>query len=377
MAEELEWARVSAPSQPLGSITERNEERKGKGEGGGRREEGDGDREIDMAMIEVEHLQKNFVKTVKEPGLKGALRSFIHPEKQTFEAVKDLTFEVPKGQILGFIGANGAGKSTTIKMLTGILKPTSGFCRINGKIPQDNRQDYVKDIGVVFGQRTQLWWDLALQETYTVLKEIYDVPNSLFHKRMDFLNEVLDLKDFIKDPVRTLSLGQRMRADIAASLLHNPKVLFLDEPTIGLDVSVKDNIRRAITQINQEEETTILLTTHDLSDIEQLCDRIFMIDKGQEIFDGTVSQLKETFGKMKTLSFELLPGQSHLVSHYEGLSDMTIDRQGNSLNIEFDSSRYQSADIIKQTLSDFEIRDLKMVDTDIEDIIRRFYRKEL
>ncbi|HHX7738036.1 TPA: ATP-binding cassette domain-containing protein [Streptococcus pneumoniae] len=172
-----------------------------------------------MAMIEVEHLQKNFVKTVKEPGLKGALRSFIHPEKQTFEAVKDLTFEVPKGQILGFIGANGAGKSTTIKMLTGILKPTSGFCRINGKIPQNNRQDYVKDIGVVFGQRTQLWWDLALQETYTVLKEIYDVPDSLFHKRMDFLNEVLDLKDFIKDPVRTLSLGQRMRADIAASYL--------------------------------------------------------------------------------------------------------------------------------------------------------------
>ena len=330
-----------------------------------------------MAMIEVQHLRKNFVKTVKEPGLKGALHSFIHPEKQTFEAVKDLTFEVPKGQILGFIGANGAGKSTTIKMLTGILKPTSGFCRINGKIPQDNRQDYVKDIGVVFGQRTQLWWDLALQETYTVLKEIYDVPDSLFRKRMEFLNEVLNLKEFIKDPVRTLSLGQRMRADIAASLLHNPKVLFLDEPTIGLDVSVKDNIRRAITQINQEEETTILLTTHDLSDIEQLCDRIFMIDKGQEIVDGTVSQLKETFGKMKTLSFELLPGQSHLISHYEGLPDMTIDRQGNSLNIEFDSSRYQSADIIKQTLSDFEIRDLKMMDTDIEDIIRRFYRKEL
>ena len=285
-----------------------------------------------MAMIEVQHLQKNFVKTVKEPGLKGALRSFVHPEKQTFEAVKDLTFEVPKGQILGFIGANGAGKSTTIKMLTGILKPTSGFCRINGKIPQDNRQDYVKDIGVVFGQRTQLWWDLALQETYTVLKEIYDVPDSLFHKRMDFLNEVLDFKD---------------------------------------------NIRRAITQINQEEETTILLTTHDLSDIEQLCDRIFMIDKGQEIFDGTVSQLKETFGKMKTLSFDLTPGQNHLVSHYEGLPDMSIDRQGNTLNIEFDSSRYQSADIIKQTLSDFEVRDLKMVDTDIEDIIRRFYRKEL
>ncbi|HGL0319170.1 TPA: ATP-binding cassette domain-containing protein [Streptococcus pneumoniae] len=330
-----------------------------------------------MAMIEVSCLRKDFVKIIKEPGLKGAIRSFIHPEKQIFEAVKDLSFEVPKGQILGFIGANGAGKSTTIKMLTGILKPTSGFCRINGKIPQENRQDYVKDIGVVFGQRTQLWWDLALQETYSVLKEIYDIPDAVFQKRMDFLNDVLDLKEFIKDPVRTLSLGQRMRADIAASLLHNPKVLFLDEPTIGLDVSVKDNIRRAITQINQEEETTILLTTHDLSDIEQLCDRIFMIDKGQEIFDGTVNQLKETFGKMKTLTFELRPGQNHVVSQFVGISDIHVTRKELLLNIQYDSSRYQTADIIQKTLSDFAIRDLKMTDVNIEDIIRRFYRKEL
>lgn len=330
-----------------------------------------------MTMIEVSHLQKNFVKTIKEPGLKGAFRSFVHPEKQVFEAVKDLSFEIPKGQILGFIGANGAGKSTTIKMLTGILKPTSGFCRINGKIPQENRQDYVKDIGVVFGQRTQLWWDLALQETYAVLKEIYDVPDKEFHKRMSFLNEVLDLNDFIKDPVRTLSLGQRMRADIAASLLHNPKILFLDEPTIGLDVSVKDNIRHAITKINQEEETTILLTTHDLSDIEQLCDRIFMIDKGQEIFDGTVNQLKETFGKMKTLSFELRSGQDHIVSQFAGLPDISVERHDIMLDIQYDSSCYQTADIIQKTMTDFAVRDLKMTDADIEDIIRRFYRKEL
>ncbi|MDV5973319.1 ABC transporter ATP-binding protein NatA [Streptococcus canis] len=330
-----------------------------------------------MVMIEVSHLQKNFSKTIKEPGLKGALKSFVHPQRETFEAVKDLSFEVPKGQILGFIGANGAGKSTTIKMLTGILKPTSGYCRINGKIPQDNRQDYVKDIGAVFGQRTQLWWDLALQETYAVLKEIYDVPEKDFHKRMDFLNEVLDLNEFIKDPVRTLSLGQRMRADIAASLLHNPKVLFLDEPTIGLDVSVKDNIRRAITQINQEEETTILLTTHDLSDIEQLCHRIIMIDKGQEIFDGTVTQMKQAFGKRKSLSFELKPGQEQVVSQFMGLPDITVERHELSLDIQYDSSRYQTADIIQKTMADFEVRDLKMTDVDIEDIVRRFYRKEL
>lgn len=328
-------------------------------------------------MIEVSHLQKNFSKTIKEPGLKGALKSFVHPQREIFEAVKDLSFEVPKGQILGFIGANGAGKSTTIKMLTGILKPTSGYCRINGKIPQDNRQDYVRDIGAVFGQRTQLWWDLALQETYVVLKEIYDVPEKAFRKRMDFLKEVLDLNEFIKDPVRTLSLGQRMRADIAASLLHNPKVLFLDEPTIGLDVSVKDNIRRAITQINQEEETTILLTTHDLSDIEQLCDRIIMIDKGQEIFDGTVTQLKQSFGKMKSLSFELRPGQEQVVSQFMGLPDITVERHELSLDIQYDSSRYQTADIIQKTMADFAVRDLKMTDVDIEDIVRRFYRKEL
>lgn len=328
-------------------------------------------------MIEVSHLQKNFSKTIKEPGLKGALKSFVHPQREIFEAVKDLSFEVPKGQILGFIGANGAGKSTTIKMLTGILKPTSGYCRINGKIPQDNRQDYVKDIGVVFGQRTQLWWDLASQETYAVLKEIYDVPEKDFRKRMDFLNEVLELNEFIKDPVRTLSLGQRMRADIAASLLHNPKVLFLDEPTIGLDVSVKDNIRRAITQINQEEETTILLTTHDLSDIEQLCDRIIMIDKGQEIFDGTVTQLKQTFGKMKSLSFELEAGQEEVVSQFLGLPDITVERHELTLEIQYDSSRYQTADVIQRTMADFVVRDLKMTDADIEDIIRRFYRKEL
>ncbi|HER5564537.1 ABC transporter ATP-binding protein [Streptococcus pyogenes] len=330
-----------------------------------------------MVMIEVFHLQKNFSKTIKEPGLKGALKSFVHPQREIFEAVKDLSFEVPKGQILGFIGANGAGKSTTIKMLTGILKPTSGYCRINGKIPQDNRQDYVRDIGAVFGQRTQLWWDLALQETYVVLKEIYDVPEKAFRKRMDFLNEVLDLNEFIKDPVRTLSLGQRMRADIAASLLHNPKVLFLDEPTIGLDVSVKDNIRRAITQINQEEKTTILLTTHDLSDIEQLCDRIIMIDKGQEIFDGTVTQLKQSFGKMKSLSFELKPGQEQVVSQFMGLPDITVERHELSLDIQYDSSRYQTADIIQKTMADFAVRDLKMTDVDIEDIVRRFYRKEL
>lgn len=327
-----------------------------------------------MEMISVEHLQKNFKKTIKQAGLVGSVKSLFKPEYEVFEAVKDLSFEVPKGEIMGFIGANGAGKSTTIKMLTGILTPTSGTCRINGKIPQENRTEYVKEIGVVFGQRTQLWWDLALQETYSVLKEIYDVPEKQFQKRMDFLNEVLELQDFIKDPVRTLSLGQRMRADIAASLLHSPKVLFLDEPTIGLDVAVKDNIRKAITQINQEEETTIILTTHDLSDIELLCKRIYMIDKGEKIFDGSVQALKQEFGKIHELNFVL---SRAMEVDFSKFPDLEIEKNGLALKIRFDATKYSVPVLLQHTMNQAPIQDISVKDADIEEIIRRFFRKEI
>ena len=329
-------------------------------------------------MIVVEHLDKTFKKTVKQPGLKAGFKSLFKPQIETFEAVKDLNFEIPKGEIFGFIGANGAGKSTTIKMLTWILTPTSGTCLINGKNPQKNRTAYVKDIGVVFGQRTQLWWDLALQETYSVFKEIYDISDTEFHKRMAFLNEVLDLNAFIKDPVRTLSLGQRMRADIAASLLHNPKVLFLDEPTIGLDVAVKDNIRKAIKQINQEEQTTILLTTHDLNDIELLCDRIFMIDRGQEIFDGSVSQLKQRFGKMHEVRFEMTQQlEVERLDYHQHFSDLEVIKDGLQVTIQFDATKVAIPDLVKFTLSQANVKDIAVKDADIEEIIRRFFRKEI
>lgn len=328
-------------------------------------------------IIEVSHLSKVFSKPLKEPGLKGAFKSIIIPKYQNYEAVKDLSFTVPKGQILGFIGPNGAGKSTTIKMLTGILNPTYGSCRINGFIPQKNRPAYVKEIGVVFGQRTQLWWDLALTETYAVLKEIYDIPDSSYRKRMEFLNEVLDLEDFISSPVRTLSLGQRMRADIAASLLHSPKVLFLDEPTIGLDVSVKDNIRKAITHINQEEETTIILTTHDLSDIESLCNRIFMIDKGQKIFDGSINQLKKKFGRRHSIQFSLVSVIEKIKLDLSLFPQLEVFCDGNQLTITFDAEVYRTPDLIQEVTRQVSVNDIKIKETDIEEIIRRFYRKEL
>ena len=333
-------------------------------------------------MIYVNNLKKDFKKAIKEPGLKGSVKALFSPEYEIVKAVDDITFHVPKGEILGFIGPNGAGKSTVIKMLTGILTPTSGTCEINGFIPQKNRQKYVKEIGVVFGQRTQLWWDLALRETYSVLKEIYEVPDKEFNSRMAFLNEVLELDDFIGSPVRTLSLGQRMRADIAASLLHNPKVLFLDEPTIGLDVVVKDNIRNAIQKINAEEGTTVILTTHDLADIELLCNRIVMIDKGKKVFDGQISALKQEFGQMRELNFELERVSDIAKLDYgKDLSlvgdDIEVNSDGANATVKFNSDKVTVEQMLSYTLSKVHVKDINLKDADIEEIIRRLYRQEV
>lgn len=333
-------------------------------------------------MIKVEAIRKEFKKTIKEPGILGSIKSLFHPHNETVIAVDDISFHVPKGEILGFIGPNGAGKSTVIKMLTGILTPTSGKCSINGKIPQDGRKNYVREIGVVFGQRTQLWWDLPLQETYSVLKEIYEVPDDKFKKRMSFLNEVLELDNFIKSPVRTLSLGQRMRADIAASLLHSPKVLFLDEPTIGLDVVVKDNIRKAIELINQEENTTVILTTHDLADIELLSKRIVMIDKGKIVFDGKIADLKSKYGQMREINFETSTvNATELLSYKEhfGLvdDDIAVEREGNSLKVRFNSVTVPVSDMLSYTLKNVNVKDISVKDADIEEIIRRLYNREV
>ena len=331
-------------------------------------------------MIYAEHLRKEFKKVVKEPGLKGSVKALFKPHKETVVAAHDISFHVPKGEILGFIGPNGAGKSTVIKMLTGILTPTSGECRINGKIPQNDRKNYVKEIGVVFGQRTQLWWDLPLTETYSVLKEIYEVSDEKFKERMAFLNEVLELEPFIKSPVRTLSLGQRMRADIAASMLHSPKVLFLDEPTIGLDVVVKDNIRQAIMKINKEEQTTVILTTHDINDIELLCDRIVMIDKGKNVYDGSLRELKANFGQMRELNFEadvssgLTPEKFKSNLKLTG-DDLVVECDKNFYKVRFNSAIMPVSDMLSYTLAQANVRDISIKDADVEEIIRRLYKQ--
>ena len=329
-------------------------------------------------MIHVHKLRKEFKKTIKQPGIIGSIKSLINPKVEKVVAVDDVSFDVSKGEILGFIGPNGAGKSTVIKMLTGILTPTSGICSINGNIPQVSRKKYVKEIGVVFGQRTQLWWDLPLQETYSVLKEIYEIEEKEFRRKISFLNEVLNLQDFITSPVRTLSLGQRMRADIAASLLHSPKVVFLDEPTIGLDVVVKNNIRKAIKQINEEEKTTIILTTHDLADIESLSKRIVMIDKGKSVFNGEISELKKKYGKMRELIFDTNEQDVIKKLSYEEYfkfknQDINISKNGSVVKVRFDSSYVSVSNMVSYTLNKIQVNDISVKDADIEEIIRRLY----
>ena len=256
-------------------------------------------------MIEVKHISKDFVSQKKYPGFKGAIKGLFSAEKVVKKAVDDISFTIQDGEIVGYIGSNGAGKSTTIKMMTGILSPTRGECLINGVDPNKKRKANAQNIGVVFGQRTQLWWDLPLSESFTILKEIYNVSDQEYKERMEFLNRVLELQEFFDRPVRTLSLGQRMRADLGAALLHNPKVLYLDEPTIGLDLVVKDNIRSAIKEINEKFNTTVILTTHDIGDIEELCSRIIIIDDGKKIYDGSLEALKDTYGTKRKVSMEV------------------------------------------------------------------------
>lgn len=325
-------------------------------------------------MIQIDHVTKEFQKVIRQPGLSGAFRSLVHRKYETVKAVDDISFRVESGEILGFIGANGAGKSTTIKMLTGILVPTAGTIEIDGKIPWKNRVQYVKEIGVVFGQRTQLWWDLPLTETFSVLKEIYQVEDADYKARLGFLNEVLELDDFIKSPVRTLSLGQRMRADLAASMLHNPKVLFLDEPTIGLDVAVKNNIRQAITQINEQEHTTIILTTHDLNDIETLCKRIVMIDRGHILYDGDLTQMKHRYGRFRKINLSVTDS-----AEWDSLvfpENTQIDRNKERVTVTFDSDVIAVDKMISYLLSHVGVRDISVGDVDIEQIVRRMYAGE-
>lgn len=248
-----------------------------------------------MELIRVENLQKNYRIAKKQEGMIGSLKHLVFPVYEEKQAVKGISFSIQKGESVAFLGANGAGKSTTIKMLTGILQPSGGNIDIMGKDPFADRMEYVADIGVVFGQKTQLWWDLPVIESFRLLKEIYAIPKERYQKNLDMFCEILGIRGFLNQPVRKLSLGQRVRADLAACLLHEPPLLFLDEPTIGLDVAVKQKIYAFLKNIHTEKKTTLLLTSHDLNDLETLCDRLMILERGKLLFDGRMEQIFERF----------------------------------------------------------------------------------
>lgn len=329
-----------------------------------------------MYAIDVRNLRKNFKVQKNREGLKGALRDLFNREYTEVEAVKNISFQIPQGEICGYIGENGAGKSTTIKMLTGILVPTSGEIRVNGFVPHKERESFVRGIGVVFGQRSQLWWDIGVIESFQLLRKVYRVPEADFRERLDELTERLQLGDLLNRPVRKLSLGQRMRCELAASLLHNPQILFLDEPTIGLDIVVKTEIRDFLKSINRRYGTTILLTTHDLQDIEALCSRVIMLDDGRIIYDGGLEELKERWGQGKevVLRFAEEVAQERLEQLTAGLGVVwTVDnRLTASVFIPFGKANV--SEVLARLVGAIEIQDIKIVETNTDDIVREIYK---
>ena len=330
-------------------------------------------------MIKVENLSKEFKISKKYPGFKGALRSFFSTEYTIKKAVDDISFEINDGEIVGYIGANGAGKSTTIKMMTGILTPSSGRIIVDGVVPYENREKNAKNIGVVFGQKTQLWWDLPVLETFPLLKDIYGVSDEDYEERMNYFKEILGLDEFFLSPVRTLSLAQRMRADLAAALIHNPKIIYLDEPTIGLDVVVKESVRKAIKDINEKYGTTIILTTHDLNDIEELCNRIIIIDSGKKIYDGELEGVKEQFGYLTTIEIQLKDKSNIEKINFARFKDddFKLNMKESKVSITFNKNNISSADIIGEVMKKSKVIDFNIKETSIEDIVKKMYKNEV
>lgn len=322
------------------------------------------------AIISAEGVGKVFQQRVSQPGILGAIRSFVAPVTRPVHAVADITFSIAPGEAVGYLGPNGAGKSTMIKMLTGILTPSVGEVTVLGRKPQQERVANARDIGVVFGQRTQLWWDLPLSDSFELHRRLYRVPDALFRQNRAALGEMMELSSFIERPVRHLSLGQRMRAEIAMALMHDPKILFLDEPTIGLDVVAKDVVRKFLSRINRERGTTIILTTHDLQDIEEICPRLIMVDEGRLLFDGTLPALRKSFGARRrlTLEFSSDPGEVRLVgarpSGGEGLlREFLLEDDGRSL-----------VQLLAALEASSDVRDVRLHEPSIEEVIRTHYQ---
>lgn len=326
-----------------------------------------------MSIITLTNLHKHFSLPVTQPGFGGLVRGFFKREYRLVRAVDGITFTIEPGEVVGYLGPNGAGKSTTIKMLTGLLVPTGGEIHVNGHIPWKEREQYVARIGAVFGQRTTLWWDLPVIESLELLRHVYKIPLTRFTQNLTEFRGILELDPFLQSPTRALSLGQRMRADLAAALLHDPDILFLDEPTIGLDVVAKERIRQFILHINRERGTTILLTTHDLSDVEKLCERVMIIDHGKLLYDGHLNALQAQFGGKRELIVDF-------AEHYPDLTVPGADiqsREGLRATYQFDRATLSASELIRRLTGRYRIVDLSVREPDIEATVRRIYEERL
>lgn len=304
-------------------------------------------------IIEVNGIKKYYKIAKREQGLRATITNLFNRKYEIKRAVDDISFSIKKGEIVGFIGPNGAGKSTTIKMLSGILYPDEGDVKINGYIPYKQRRQYVKNIGVVFGHKSQLHWDLPLIESFELMKYIYKIPQHVYEENLQKFTKLLDMEDFINQPVRQLSLGQRMRGDIVAALLHSPEIVFFDEPTIGLDVVAKEKIREFVKYMNETEQTTIIFTTHDMQDIEKVCDRLIIIDAGKKIYDGSIEEIKSKYANTKTIEILLENGEKEVKT--------------------FQLSETPMNEVMERLFSEHRIKDISICEPEIDSIIRDIY----
>jgi len=324
-----------------------------------------------MSIIQVNNLRKHFKVPVQQEGRFAAIRNLFTQEKTEKIAVDGVSFVIQKGEMAGYVGPNGAGKSTTIKMLTGILVPTEGTVIVDGLIPTKQRMHLAQRIGVVFGQKSQLWWDVPVIESLRLLKEIYKVPTATYQTNLELFNDLLDLHEFQKTPVRQLSLGQRMRSDLCAALLHNPDILFLDEPTIGVDVVAKERFRTFIQDLNRERRVTVLLTTHDMSDIEKLCKRMMIIDVGQVIYDGLVDGMKERFSPHRLLKVDFTEQATDI--RIQG-ADL-VECKGQQACYRFDRREVSASQLIVALAQKHKIKDISVEEPEIEAIVREIYNR--
>ncbi len=327
-------------------------------------------------IIEVDNISKTFKISKRPKGIPGMLANIVFPKYEHRQAVKSISFTINEGEMVGFIGPNGAGKSTTIKMLSGILYPEGGMIRVNGLIPYKQRKEYVANIGVVFGQKSQLSWDLPVIDSFELLKHVYRIPEDTYQKNLADFTKLLDMESFINQPVRQLSLGQRMRADIVASLLHSPKIVFFDEPTIGLDVIAKEKVREFIRYLNETFNMTMIFTTHDMQDIVKTCKRLIIIDQGAKLYDGRLSDIREQFGTTRQLDIEFVDN-----IELEPIPDVEIiqidPQDSRKKRLVFESAKVHIDELMSKLLANYQIQDISITEPEIEGIIRQIYEGRL